>query len=43
MASGASKPPFGGRVAKFKALDLRYAYHRQSTGLISADLSFTMP
>ncbi|MCB2410341.1 DUF3570 domain-containing protein [Hymenobacter lucidus] len=41
------KTPFGGRVAKFKALDLRYAYYRQSTGLtaslISADLSFTMP
>ncbi|MBC6699384.1 DUF3570 domain-containing protein [Hymenobacter puniceus] len=41
------KTPFGGRVAKFKALDLRYAYYRQSTGLtaslISADLSFTLP
>ncbi len=41
------KTPFGGRVAKFKALDLRYAYYRQSTGLtamiFSADLSFTMP
>ncbi len=41
------KIPFGGRVAKFKALDLRYAYYRQSTGLtamiFSADFSFTMP
>jgi hypothetical protein len=41
------KTPFGGRVAKFKALDLRYAYYRQSIGLsaslISADLSFTLP
>ncbi|WP_176132840.1 DUF3570 domain-containing protein [Hymenobacter sp. CRA2] len=41
------KTPFGGRVAKFKALDVRYAYYRQSTGLtanlVSADLSFTMP
>lgn len=39
--------PFGGRVAKFKALDVRYGYYRQSTGLtadiISADLSFTLP
>lgn len=39
--------PFGGRVAKFKALDLRYAYYHQSAGLtaylFSADLSFTMP
>ncbi|QJX45676.1 DUF3570 domain-containing protein [Hymenobacter taeanensis] len=44
---GRFKTPFGGRVAKFKALDLRYAYYRQTTGLtanlISADLSFTMP
>ena len=44
---GRFKTPFGGRVAKFKALDLRYAYYRQSTGLtanlLSADLSFTMP
>jgi Protein of unknown function (DUF3570) len=44
---GRFKTPFGGRVAKFKALDLRYAYYRQSTGLtaslISADLSFTLP
>ncbi|WP_460623721.1 DUF3570 domain-containing protein [Hymenobacter tenuis] len=41
------KTPFGGRVAKFKSLDVRYAYYRQSTGLtaslISTDLSFTMP
>lgn len=44
---GRFKTPFGGRVAKFKALDIRYAYYRQSTGLtaslVSADLSFTMP
>ena len=44
---GRFKVPFGGRVAKFKALDIRYAYYRQSTGLtanlISADLSFTLP
>ena len=41
------KTPFGGRIAKFKALDMRYAHYRQNTGLtadiISADLSFTMP
>ncbi|WP_187631953.1 DUF3570 domain-containing protein [Hymenobacter lutimineralis] len=44
---GRFKTPFGGQVAKFKALDLRYAHYRQSTGLtanlISADLSFTLP
>jgi hypothetical protein len=44
---GRFKVPFGSRVAKFKALDLRYAYYRQSAGLtaslVSADLSFTMP
>jgi hypothetical protein len=44
---GRFKVPFGSRVAKFKALDIRYAYYRQSTGLtanlISADLSFTLP
>ncbi|WP_303311554.1 DUF3570 domain-containing protein [Hymenobacter sp. BT730] len=44
---GRFKTPFGGRVAKFKALDVRYAYYRQSVGLtaslLSADLSFTMP
>lgn len=44
---GRFKVPFGGRVAKFKALDIRYAYYRQSTGLtaslLSADLSFTLP
>ena len=38
---------FGGRVAKFKALDLRYAQYWQSTGLtanlFSVDLSFVMP
>jgi hypothetical protein len=41
------KTPFRGRVAKFKSLDVRYGYYRQSTGLtanvVSADLSFTMP
>ncbi|MBC6609592.1 DUF3570 domain-containing protein [Hymenobacter sp. BT507] len=44
---GRFKTPFGRGVTKFKALDLRYAYYRQTTGLtaniISADLSFTMP
>jgi len=44
---GRFKTPFGGRVAKFKSLDVRYGYYRQSTGLtanvVSADLSFTMP
>src|SRR6476661_939404 len=39
------KLPFGRGAGKFKALDLRYAYYRQSTGLtaniFSADLSFT--
>ncbi|QIL75001.1 DUF3570 domain-containing protein [Hymenobacter sp. HDW8] len=44
---GRFKTPFKGRVAKFKALEVRYAYYRQSVGLtanlISADLSFTMP
>ena len=41
------KTPFGNRVAKFKALDVRYGYYRQTTGLtanvVSADLSFTLP
>ena len=41
------KTPFGGRVAKFRSLDVRYGYYRQTTGLtanvVSADLSFTMP
>ncbi|MGI4736042.1 MAG: DUF3570 domain-containing protein [Janthinobacterium lividum] len=44
---GRFKVPFGDRVAKFKSLDLRYGYYRQSTGLtanvVSADLSFVMP
>ncbi|WP_151088748.1 DUF3570 domain-containing protein [Hymenobacter baengnokdamensis] len=44
---GRFKAPFGGRITKFKSLDLRYGYYRQSTGLtanvVSADLSFTMP
>jgi hypothetical protein len=39
--------PFAGRVAKLKAVDLRYAHYSQSTGLsadiVSANLSFTMP
>jgi Protein of unknown function (DUF3570) len=41
------RTPFGGRVAKFKAVDLRYAHYRRSTDLtadiISADFSFTLP
>ncbi|WP_324671469.1 DUF3570 domain-containing protein [Hymenobacter sp. GOD-10R] len=44
---GRFKTPFGSRIAKFKSLDLRYAYYRQNTGLtaslVSADFSFTMP
>ena len=44
---GRFKTPFGGRVAKFKSLDLRYGYYRQSTGLtaniVSFDLGFTVP
>ena len=45
---GRFKTPFGhGRVTKFKSLDVRYGYYRQSTGLtanvVSADLSFVMP
>lgn len=44
---GRFKVPFGGRMAKFKSLDLRYGYYRQNTGLtanvVSADLSFVMP
>ena len=44
---GRFKVPFGTRIAKFKSLDLRYGYYRQSTGLtanvVSADLSFVMP
>ena len=39
--------PFKGKVAKFKSLDLRYAYYKQSTGMhanvVSFDLAFTMP
>lgn len=38
---------FGRRITKFKSLDVRYGYYRQSTGLtanvVSADLSFVMP
>ncbi len=41
------KTPFGGRVAKFKSLDLRYGHYWQTTGLtaniVSVDLGFTMP
>lgn len=45
---GRFKTPFGGgRVTKFKSVDVRYGHYRQSTGLtanvVSADLSFTMP
>jgi hypothetical protein len=44
---GRFKVPFGSRLAKFKSLDLRYGYYRQSTGLtanvVSADLAFVMP
>ncbi|MGI4866220.1 MAG: DUF3570 domain-containing protein [Janthinobacterium lividum] len=44
---GRFKTPFHQRVAKFKSLDLRYGYYRQSTGLtanvVSADLSFVLP
>ena len=35
------------RITKFKSVDLRYGYYRQSTGLtanvVSFDLSFVMP
>ena len=41
------KVPFGTRIAKFKSLDLRYGYYRQSTGLtanvVSANLAFVLP
>jgi hypothetical protein len=45
---GRFKTPFGGgRITKFKSLDVRYGYYRQSTGLtaniVSANLAFTMP
>ncbi|MGI4874635.1 MAG: DUF3570 domain-containing protein [Janthinobacterium lividum] len=44
---GRFKTPFGGRVAKFKSLDLRYGHYWQTTGLtaniVSVDLGFTMP
>lgn len=44
---GRFKTPFGSGITKFKSLDLRYGYYRQSTGLtsniVSVDLSFTMP
>ena len=44
---GRFRTPFGGRVAKFKALDLRYAHYWRSTDLVanivSADLSFSLP
>ncbi len=44
---GRFKTPFGRRITKFKSLDVRYGYYRQSTGLtanvVSADLSFVMP
>lgn len=41
------RTPFGGRVARFKAVDVRYAHYLQSSGLVadivSADLTFTLP
>ncbi|PJJ60236.1 DUF3570 domain-containing protein [Hymenobacter chitinivorans] len=44
---GRFKTPFGGRIAQFKALDLRYAHYRRSTDLtadiFSADFSFILP
>ncbi|TGE24541.1 DUF3570 domain-containing protein [Hymenobacter aquaticus] len=44
---GRFKTPFKGRIAQFKALDLRYAYYRRSTDLtaniFSADFSFILP
>ncbi|AMJ65185.1 DUF3570 domain-containing protein [Hymenobacter sp. PAMC 26628] len=44
---GRFKTPFGGRVAKFKSVDLRYGHYWQTTGLtanvVSADFSFVMP
>jgi hypothetical protein len=44
---GRFKMPLGHGITKFKSLDLRYGYYRQSTGLtanvVSFDLSFVMP
>jgi hypothetical protein len=44
---GRFKMPFSRRITKFKSLDLRYGYYRQSTGLtanvVSANLAFVMP
>jgi len=44
---GRFKTPFGHGITKFKFLDLRYGYYRQSTSLtanvVSFDLSFVMP
>jgi hypothetical protein len=44
---GRFKTPFGKGITKFKSLDMRYGYYRQSTGLtanvVSFDLSFVMP
>ncbi|RYY09685.1 MAG: DUF3570 domain-containing protein, partial [Cytophagaceae bacterium] len=44
---GRFKTPFSTRITKFKSLDLRYGYYRQTTGLtanvVSADLSFVLP
>jgi hypothetical protein len=44
---GLGRFKLGSRITKFKSLDLRYGYYRQSTGLtanvVSADLSFVMP
>lgn len=44
---GLGRFKLGSRITKFKSLDVRYGYYRQSTGLtanvVSADLSFVMP
>ncbi|TDN40596.1 DUF3570 domain-containing protein [Hymenobacter sp. UV11] len=44
---GRFKTPLGHGITKFKSLDLRYGYYRQSTGLtanvVSFALSFVMP
>ena len=43
---GRFRTPLGSGITKFKSLDLRYGYYRQSTGLtanvVSFDLSFVM-
>jgi len=44
---GRFKTPFGHGITKFKSLDLRYGYYRQSSGLtanvVSFNLAFVMP